>query len=131
MNTVEREEEVMRCYKKQFSWDLVEDEKLKYIRWPDCSMWYWSKETCQIPESLYFVYVCGFRFVFTSISEIAVYRAFYEQPLKPSFRLPHVYGCHSDEQSRFARLPLYLWQKAKRVKVVAALGRAIREFARG
>ncbi|MBC7809283.1 MAG: hypothetical protein H7145_24375 [Akkermansiaceae bacterium] len=89
------------------------------------------------PEWLYFVHVCGFRFVFTSFEQISEYKVFYDPPLKPSFRYVDTkQGEYSRwesdvERARFHKLPLYLWQKAKRVKVVAALGRAIREFAKG
>ena len=115
----------MRCYKKPFSWELVEEERLRV--W---GAFYRNSPARDLPEWLYFVPVCGFRFVFTSYEQIAEYREFYSQPLKPSFRVTGIYDSHGDDQSPFARLPLYLWQKAKRVKVVAAMERAIREFAK-
>lgn len=122
----------MRCYKKPFSWELVDDEWLPV--WGDGL--YRNSPARDLPEWLYFVHVCGFQFVFTSFEQIAEYRAFYSQPLKPSFRYVDTrHGEHSSwkndaDRARFHKLPLYLWQKAKRVKVVAALERAIREFAK-
>ncbi len=122
----------MRCYKKPFSWTLIEDEQLT-VR----GCFYRNSPPGDLPEWLYFVHVCGFRFVFTSFEQIAEYKAFYDQPLKPSFRSVDTKGgeysrWESDAaRAQFHKLPLYPWQKAKRVKVVAALERAIREFAKG
>jgi len=109
----------------------VEEERLKI--W---GHFHRNSPARDLPEWLYFVHVCGFRFVFTSYVQIAEFREFYDQPLKPAFRsiwtdskgVEHVGG---DTTSEFARLPLYLWQKAKRVKVMRGLERAIREFAKG
>ena len=89
-----------------------------------------------LPPVLYFVHVCGFRFVFVALAQIAEYQAFYDQPLKPSFRYVdaangEISRWASDSQrSRFHKLPLYLWENGKWEKVVAALGRAIRAFAK-
>ncbi|MBC8142451.1 MAG: hypothetical protein H7Y38_13535 [Armatimonadetes bacterium] len=117
----------MRCYKKPFSWELVADE----IRWDYGALPFDRQNP---PASLYFVHVCGFRFVFVSLAQIGEYRAFYDQPLKPSFRWGDAkmryYNDNGEAQTPFARLPLYLWQKAKRVKVVRGLERAIRDFAK-
>ena len=122
----------MRCYKKPFSWTLIDDERLS--AW---GCFHRNSPTSDLPEWLYFVHVCGFRFVFTSFEQIGEYKAFYDQPLKPSFRYVDTrQGEYSRwesdaERAQFHKLPLYLWQKAKRVKVVAALERAIHEFAKG
>ena len=98
----------MRCYKKPFSWELVEDEGL----WIHYSF-YLNSPAGDLPEWLYFVHVCGFRFSFTSFEQMCEYREFYSQPRKPAFRSvwvdekekEHVGG---DTTSPFARLPLYL-----------------------
>lgn len=118
----------MRCYKKPFSRQAVEDYAAHEFYWG------WKDRTRE-PEWLYFVHVCSFRFVFVSLTQIAEYRAFYDQPRKPAFRSVHIgrdgkESIGGDTTSAFACLPLYLWQKGKREKVVAALDRAIREFAK-
>ena len=121
----------MRCYKKPFSWELVDSENLKI--W---GYFHRASPASDLPEWLYFVHVCSFRFVFTSFEQIGDFKLFYDQPRKPAFRhtwvdengVAHDGGC--DTTSEFARLPLYLWEKSKRPRVVAALSRAIRTFAK-
>jgi len=119
----------MRCYKKPFSWHLVNEEWLPVFGI--------QRNSTVQPKWLYFVHVCGFRFVFTSLAQIAEYRAFYARPLKPSFRYvddrtgEHTIWKSDEARARLHRLPLRLWEKRKREKVVDALDRAIHVFVKG
>lgn len=87
-------------------------------------------------EWVYFVQVCSFTFTFVSVEQIAEYLQYYSHRIKPSSRGPefgdwpeHSWaGDHGERQSRFAKLPLYLYSESKRQKVVKALERALRQF---
>lgn len=94
------------------------------------------KEQGETSQWRYHVHVCSFTFTFQSLTEIEEYRQFFSQPMKPSFRSAGVdprtdirRGDHYDCQTAFARLPLYLWEKPKKQKVVKALSKALSEFA--
>lgn len=123
----------MRCYKKPFSWDLVDSEALPVWQ----NGFHHASPARDLPTWLYFVHVCSFRFVFVSLSQINEYREFYALPLKPSFRYTdaangeHNLWANVRQRSYFHKLPLYLWENGKRERVVAALDRAIRTFAKG
>jgi len=83
-------------------------------------------------EWVYFVHVCSFQFTFTSVEQIGEYLTHYSHSMKPSNRWSDSTGAdHWERQSRFAKLPLYLWEEPKRRKVVNALTRAVKQFQAG
>jgi hypothetical protein len=84
-----------------------------------------------VPVWTYFVEVCGFTFRFGSVAQIETVLAYYRQKLHPSSRLPDsrwLRAEHDVAQRWYERLPGYLREEPKRVRVVAALERALAEF---
>jgi hypothetical protein len=75
----------------------------------------------------YFVDVCSFTFQFRSIDQLRKCLQFFEQPIRPTSRLPNVTLEHY-WQRWHERLPQWLFSEPKRQKVVRALERAVREF---
>ncbi len=80
------------------------------------------------------VTVCSFTFIFHSIEQLALCLDYYRREHQPSSRLP-VYtenfgGDHWEMQRWFEQLPQYLLEKPKRMKVIKALERAMREYSR-
>ena len=77
------------------------------------------------------VTVCGFTFEFHSLEQLAACLEYYRRKHHPSGRLPRSIRApdHWESQRWFERLPLYLREESKRLKVVAALTRALAEFA--
>ncbi len=76
------------------------------------------------------VRVCNFTFRFGSGEQVREYHAYYSRKLHPSSRLPGPFIGHGDhdhwESERwFERLPLFLREEPKRLKVVAALEEAL------
>jgi len=83
-------------------------------------------------EWVYFVHVCSFQFTFTSVGQIVEYLEYYSHRLMPGNRWSDSTSVdHWTRQSRFAKLPLYLWEEPKRRKVVDALTRAVKQFQAG
>jgi len=83
-------------------------------------------------EWVYFVHVCSFQFTFTSVAQISEYLTHFSHELKPSNRWADSPDAdHLERQSRFAKLPLFLWEEPKRRKVVSALTRAVKQFQAG
>jgi hypothetical protein len=89
------------------------------------------------PDSrwIYYVEVCGFRFVFFSLEMLREYLEFYSHKILPSSRgsgvSPFSRGPAAsvgDGQTRFERLPLRLRKERRRREVVKALERALREL---
>ena len=93
----------------------------------------------------YFVHVCSFTFIFTTVTQIEEYRKHFAQKIRPASadganrpiwrcadgtQLTRHPGDHWERQSRFDVLPLYLFEEPKRQKIVKALERAIREFSK-
>jgi hypothetical protein len=79
------------------------------------------------------VSVCSFTFRFDSKEQLKRVLRFYEQKILPSSREPISVvrqrgGDQSEAQRWFERLPLYLREEPKRVKVVKALRDALKEF---
>lgn len=66
------------------------------------------------------VNVCGFTFIFHSLAQLRLCLEYYSQERQPLTRLP--------VHRWFEKLPLYLLEKPKRAKVVAALKRALEEY---
>ena len=80
------------------------------------------------PEWIYFVHACGFTFAFFSREMMLAYSEHYKQRILPS-RIRNTPHCnHGLRQDVFARLPLYLREESKRVRVVKALEKALVEF---
>jgi hypothetical protein len=68
----------------------------------------------------------SFTFRFFSIDQLRDCLAYYERKTHPSSRLPIAGDIdHWEAQRWFERLPMYLLEEPKRVKVVKALGRAL------
>jgi hypothetical protein len=72
------------------------------------------------------VRVCSFTFFFANRDQIQACLDFYSRKIHPSSRIRHMNGCHWEFQRWCDRLPLYLREEPKRVKVVAALSRALK-----
>ncbi|MCW3059118.1 MAG: hypothetical protein JWQ02_939 [Capsulimonas sp.] len=97
-----------------------------------------TAEEAKTAQWVYFVHVCSFMFAFHSVEQISEYLNYFSHAIKPSsrtregatWRVGVSRGDHWERQSRFDRLPLYLFEEPKRVKVVAALERARKLFGR-
>ena len=90
-----------------------------------------SPDPAIVPVNSYFVRVCGFTFVFGSVAQIETVLAYYNRRIHPSSRLPDsewLRAEHEVVQRWFERLPQYLLEEPKRVRVVKALERALSEF---
>jgi hypothetical protein len=82
------------------------------------------------PEWIYYVYVCGFTFAFFSVAMMQAYLDYYSQKVLPS-RIRDTPHCNNDlRQDEYTRLPLYLREEPKRLKVIKALQKAIHEFSK-
>ncbi|MBV8659887.1 MAG: hypothetical protein JO142_18870 [Burkholderiales bacterium] len=81
------------------------------------------------PYRVCLVEVCGFEFTFHSTMQIELCLEYYSRQTQPTSRLPvyreNLGGDHWETQRWFEKLPLYLLEKSKRPKVVAALDRAL------
>ena len=82
--------------------------------------------------SIYFVCVCSFTFEFHSIAQIEMTHAYYARKIHPSRRVDISKLCpgfeHWEAQRWFEQLPLYLREEPKRIKVIAALEKALKMF---
>lgn len=80
-------------------------------------------------QELICVSVCSFTFKFYSRDEMQEYIAFFEKKTHPSSRLPIPPGSDSffrwHSQRWYERLPAYLQEESKRVKVLKALRKAL------
>jgi hypothetical protein len=90
---------------------------------------YWRARSLS-REAVLFVRVCGFTFQFTGLDQLRQCHAYYDRKLHPTSRLagPFIgYGDkdHGESERWFERLPLFLREEPKRLKVVAALRRAL------
>lgn len=86
-----------------------------------------------VPDWVYYVEVCGFTFRFHSLKQVEEYLAYYQQKIHPSSadgadRSGYFAGDHWERQSRFDELPLYLREEPKRLQVVKALERALKQW---
>lgn len=79
-------------------------------------------------RDVYLVEVCSFTFEFHSLSQLEACLAFYDRKLHPSSRLNARGGDHWEFQRWFERLPMYLREEPKRIKVAKALRRALLLF---
>ena len=80
-----------------------------------------------IEQRVYFVEVSGFTFQFVSVEQIHAAIAYFEERIHRSSKRPDVSMEHY-WQSWFERLPQWLSEEPKRVKVISALSKAIAEF---
>jgi len=71
------------------------------------------------------VTVAGFTFRFISVEQIQDCLSYYERKIHPSSRLAICGGDHWESERWFERLPMYLLEDAKRIKVVKALQKAL------
>ena len=97
--------------------------------WPDGPPaegvdWYWRAKTLE-PHKVIFVRVVGFTFEFHSAEQIRACLAFYAEKFHPKGRLEIDGGDHWEFQRWFERLPLFLREEPKRIKVIAALEEAL------
>lgn len=81
-----------------------------------------------VPQFAYFVRVCDFTFEFVSIEEMEQYLDYYSIKILPSSRKEIFEPEKGEWQSKFERLPLYLREESKRLKVVRALKTAIQDY---
>ena len=86
-----------------------------------------------IPHEVVFVSVCSFTFRFDSREQLERTLQYYEKKILPSTRQPEgVWGLrggdHSEAERWFEKLPLFLREEPKRVKVVKALHDALKLF---
>jgi hypothetical protein len=82
-----------------------------------------------VRQELICVSVCSFTFKFYGADEIREYVAFFEKKTHPSSTIPIPEGADSflrwHSQRWYERLPMYLQQEGKRVKVLKALRKAL------
>ena len=81
-----------------------------------------------VPRLVYFVSVCSFTFEFHSLDQLRTCLEFYSHKLHPSTRRDIGSADHWECERWFERLPLYLREESKRIKVVSALQRAFNDF---
>ena len=87
-------------------------------------MEYWG--TTPRTTNVLMVHVASFTFHFFSVEQIRDCLAYYSQKIHSSSRVPIGAADHWEVQRWFERLPMYLLEEPKRVKVVKALERALR-----
>jgi hypothetical protein len=85
------------------------------------------------PQHIYIVRVCGFAFHFETLADLQRCLDYYRIKIHPSTRLPHdvlgIFGGDFSECQRwFERLPQYLREESKRIRVIRALEGALAEF---
>ena len=86
-----------------------------------------------VPDLVYRVNVCSFDFQFGSVAQLRECLAFFARKTHPNSIIPRDqlgwYGGDQGETQRwYERLPLWLFEEPKRVKVVKALERAVHVF---
>jgi hypothetical protein len=93
---------------------------------------HWTAPTL-IPHDIVFVSVCSFTFRFDSKEQLERVLDYYEQKVVPTSRESEsVWGLrggdHGEAERWFERLPLFLREEPKRLKVVKALRDAANTF---
>ena len=81
-----------------------------------------------IPKWVYFVSVSQFTFEFHSIMQIKTCQNYFSQKTRPSQRVDIGAADHWEMQRWYEQLPQRLLEEPKRIKVVKALSKAIKEF---
>jgi hypothetical protein len=94
---------------------------------------HWTAPTL-IPHNVVFVSVCSFTFRFDSKEQLERVLDYYEHKIVPGSREPESAwglrgGDHSEAERWFERLPLFLREEPKRLKVVKVLRDALNMFA--
>jgi hypothetical protein len=90
-----------------------------------------------VPREVYFVKVSGFTFAFHSLEQLEDCLRFFDQKVRATSAVKGVCkelragraGDHGECQRWFERLPLWLLEEPKRLKVVKALKEAAAHFA--
>jgi hypothetical protein len=85
---------------------------------------YWGATTRR-PANVLMVSVASFTFHFFSVVQIRDCLDYHGQKLHASSRVPVAAADHWEVHRWFERLPMYLLEEPKRVKVVKALERAL------
>jgi hypothetical protein len=80
-----------------------------------------------IEKWVYFVEVASFTFQFQSVDQLRQCLDFFKQKIHPTSRQPEVDLEHY-WQRWFEKLPQWLFEESKRVKVITALERAATDF---
>jgi hypothetical protein len=80
-----------------------------------------------IEKSVYFVEVASFRFQFHSLNQLRECLVLFNQKIHPTSRQLNVWLEHY-WQRWFEWLPQWLFEESKRVRVVAALEKAVTDF---
>jgi len=93
---------------------------------------HWTAPTL-VSHDVVFVSVCSFTFRFYSRQQLERVLNYYEQKIVPSGRQPESEwglrgGDHSEAERWFERLPLFLREEPKRLKVVKALRDTLNMF---
>ena len=87
-----------------------------------------------VPYKVCLVKVCGFTFIFHSLPQLRLCLEYYSLEHQPSSRLPvydkNLGGDHWETQRWFEKLPQFLLEKPKRVKVIAALKKALEVYSK-
>lgn len=105
-------------------------DHMRFVGAGNLSGWIDPPRDRLIEKRVYFVAVCGFVFEFASLARVSEVLRFYEQRIHPSSRSePTPYERYW--QSWQERLPLWLREEPKRLRVVKALNQAVRVFAAG
>ena len=85
---------------------------------------------------VYFVRVCGFTFQFHSLKQLEICLKFFSQKTRPSSRISlsvpdrQMHWLHWEVQRWFDRLPMYLLEERRRIRIVPALKQALLQFQR-
>ena len=90
---------------------------------------YESMQHQLIERQVFFVAVAGFTFEFHSLDQIKLALTHFETKIHPSSALPGITLEHY-WQRWYERLPQWLFEEPRRVRVVSALRRASRHFER-
>jgi len=113
--------------------DYVENEYPNHMRWIDNEQQErYARSGGLAPYKVCLVDVCGFRFIFHSVMQIELCLDYYSRQPQPTSRLPvhtqNLGGDHWETQRWFEKLPMFLLEKSKRPRVLAALERALAEY---
>ena len=94
---------------------------------------YWRAPTLQ-KYPVYFVKVCNFTFEFHSIEQLKVCLEFFSKKVRPSSMIrfsesdKKITWLHWVAQRWFERLPMKLLEERRRVRIVPALEKALKQF---
>lgn len=114
--------------------DFESDGYVNHMRYiDDAQRVAYEKAQKLIPYKVCLVTVCNFTFTFHSVMQLDLCIEYYSKDIQPTSRLPfysqNFGGDHWETQRWFEKLPQYLLEKPKRIKVLAALERARKTYA--